>query len=88
MPKYMVTHTLPPKGFSRDQFCQVAVATQQDPIVKAHQSFVNLTEGKAFCFWDSPSPEALMAWFKNMNIPYDNIIKLEHVADGAGVKDV
>jgi len=29
MPKFIVTHTLPPKGFSRDQFCQVAAATQR-----------------------------------------------------------
>lgn len=88
MPKYIVTHTLAPRSFSRDQFCQVAVATQQDPIVKCHQSFANLTEGKVFCHWESPSPEALVAWFKRMNVPYDNIIKLEHIANKATVEDV
>ena len=88
MPKYIVTHTMPPKAMSRDQFCQIAVATQQDPIVKAHQSFANLTEGKAFCYWESPSPEALIAWFKKMNVPYDTITRLEHVADKATVQDV
>lgn len=86
--KYIVTHALPPKGFSRDQFCQVAVATQQDPIVTCHQSFPNLTEGKVFCYWDSPEPKALIAWFKKMNVPYDSILKLEHVADKAAVQDV
>src|SRR5258708_1461964 len=64
MPKLMVTHTLPPKGISRDQFCQIATTTQQDPHVKCHESFANLTEGKVFCYWDAPQPEALAAWFK------------------------
>src|ERR1035441_4274167 len=50
MPKFMVTHTLPPKGISRDKFCQIATATQQDPNVKCHESFANLTEiGRASC---------------------------------------
>ena len=88
MAKFMVTHTLPPKEFSRDQFCQIAVATQQDPNVKCNESFANLTEGKVFCYWDAQQPEALTAWFKKMNIPYDTITKLEHIAEGAVVKDV
>jgi hypothetical protein len=88
MPQYMVTHTLPPKGFSREQFCQVSVATQQDPIVKCHQSFANLTEGKVFCFWEGPKPEALITWFTKNNVPYDTITKIEHIAEGAVVKDV
>ena len=84
----MVTHTLPPKGFSREQFCQVAAATQQDSVVKCHESYANLTEGKVFCYWEGPRAEALVAWFKKMNVPYDAIIKLEHIAEGAVVKDV
>lgn len=88
MPKFMVTHTLPPKGISRDQFCQISIATQQDPNVKCHESFANLTEGKAFCYWDAPRPEELEAWFSKMNVPYDTITRLEHIAEGADVKDV
>jgi hypothetical protein len=48
MPKFMVTHTLPPKGLSRDQFCQVSAAAQKDPNVKGLESFANLTEGKIY----------------------------------------
>jgi hypothetical protein len=88
MPKFMVTHTLPPKGISRDQFCQISIATQQDPNVKCYESFANLTEGKAFCYWDAPRPEELEAWFSKMNVPYDTITRLEHIAEGADVKDV
>jgi hypothetical protein len=88
MPKFMVTHTLPPKGVSRDRFLHISVATQQDPQVKCHESFANLTKGKVFCYWDGPRPEALVAWFKKMNVPYDSITKLEHLAAGAAVKDV
>jgi hypothetical protein len=88
MPKFIVTHTLPPKGFSRDQFCKISAATQQDPNVKCHESFANLTEGKVFCYWDAQKPEALVTWFKKMNVPYDVITKIEHVALGATVKDV
>lgn len=86
MPRFMVTHS--PKGLSRDQYCQIAVATQQDPVVKCHESFANLTEGKVFCYWEGPQPEALIAWFKKMNISYDAITKLEHTAEGPVVKDV
>ena len=88
MPKFIVTHTLPPKGFSRDQFCQVAAATQQDPNVKCYESFANLTEGKVFCYWEAQEPAALITWFKKMQVPYDTITKLEHIAQGAIVKDV
>ena len=88
MPKFMVTHTLPPKGISRDQFCQVSAASQQDPNVKNLQSFANLTEGKIFCLWEAKQSEPLIAWFKKMQVPYDAIIKLEHVAQAGVVKDV
>ena len=88
MPKFIVTHTLPPKGISREQFCQVAAASQQDPNVKCYESFANLTEGKVFCYWEAQQPAALISWFKKMQVPYDTITKLEHIAQGAVVKDV
>lgn len=87
MPKFMVTHTLPPKGISRDQFCQVSAAAQQDPNVKGLESFANLTEGKIFCYWEAQKPEAIIAWFKKMQVPYDTITKLEVVAQAGVVKD-
>jgi hypothetical protein len=88
MPKFVVTHTLPPKGISRDQFCQICAATPPDPDVKLHQSFANLTEGKVFCYWGAPTPEALTAWFEKMDVSYDTITRMEYVAEGAVVEDV
>lgn len=85
MAKFMCTHTLPPKQFTRDQFCQVSEASQQDPIVKGLHSYANLTEGKVYCVWQAPQREAIAAWFKKMNVPYDSIIQLELEGQGGAV---
>ncbi len=80
MSKFICTHTV--KGITRDQFSQVSAASQQDPVVKGLQSFANLTEGKIYCVWQAPEREAIAAWFKKMNVPYDSIIQIE--LEGAG----
>ena len=88
MSKFMCTHTLPPKGFTRDQYCQVAAASQQDPTVKGLQSYANLTEGKIYCVWQAPERESIAAWFKKMNVPFDSITQIELEGEGGTVKDV
>jgi len=85
MPKFMCTHSLPPNTISRDQFCQVAAASQQDPTVKGLQSFANLSQGKIFCVWEAPKSDAVVAWFKKMEIPYDAITPLEVIGQGGSV---
>jgi hypothetical protein len=85
MPKFMCTHTMPPKSLTRDQYCQVAAASQQDPTVKGLQSFANLSEGKIYCVWEAPKGEAIAAWFKKMNVPYDSITPLEFIGQGGTV---
>jgi len=87
MPKFMVTHTMPPKGISREQFCQVSEASQKDPTVKGLQSYANLTEGKIFCLWEAPQKEAIAAWFKKMEVPFDSITRLELEGQAGAVKD-
>lgn len=87
MAKFMCTHTLAPKQFTRDQYCQVAAASQQDPTVKGLHSYANLTEGKIYCVWQAPQREAIAAWFKKMNVPYDSIIQLELEGVGGTVKN-
>jgi hypothetical protein len=84
MSKFLCTHTM--KGVTRDQFSQVVAASQEDPTVKGLQSFANLTEGKIYCVWQAPQPEAITAWFKKMNVPYDSITKIEVEAAGGTVK--
>jgi hypothetical protein len=86
MAKFMCTHTV--KGFTRDQYCQVAVASQQDPSVKGLQSFANLTEGKIYCVWQAPQREAIAAWFQKMNVPYDSITQIELEGAGGTVQTV
>ena len=80
----MCTHTV--KGFTRDQYCQVSAASQQDPTVKGLQSYANLSEGKIYCVWQALKPEAIVAWFKKMNVPYDSITQIEVEAAGGAVK--
>ena len=75
MAKFMCTHTV--KGFTREQYSQVAAASQQDSTVKGLESYANLTEGKIYCVWQAPQREAIAAWFQKMNVPYDSITQIE-----------
>ena len=71
----MCTHTV--KGFTREQYSQVAAASQQDSTVKGLESYANLTEGKIYCVWQAPEREAIAAWFQKMNVPFDSITQIE-----------
>jgi len=84
MAKFICTHTM--KGVTRDQFSQVAAASQQDPNVKGLQSYANLTEGKIYCVWQAPRREAVADWFKKMNVPYDSITQIELEGTGGTVQ--
>jgi len=84
MAKFICTHTM--KGVTRDQFSQVAAASQQDPNVKGLQSYANLTEGKIYCVWQAPRKEAVADWFKKMNVPYDSITQIELEGTGGTVQ--
>jgi hypothetical protein len=84
MAKFMCTHTV--KGFTREQYCQVAAASQQDSTVKGLESYANLTEGKIYCLWQAPQREAVAAWFKKMNVPYDSITQIELQGSGGSVQ--
>jgi hypothetical protein len=86
MAKFMCTHTV--KDITREQYSQISAASQQDTNVKGLQSFANLTEGKIYCVWQSPNREAVAAWFKKMNVPYDSIIQLEMEGSGGTVQSV
>jgi hypothetical protein len=77
MAKFMCTHTIPPGAFSTDQIRQFAEAAQHDPTVKGYRSFANLAEGKAICVMESPTKDAVAAWFKKMGMPFDSITEVE-----------
>lgn len=77
MKRFMCLHTLPPNAMTREQVEEIAKASQNDPVVHGIRSFINLSEGKACCVWDSPDKQALATWFDRMKLPYDAIIPVE-----------
>jgi predicted dinucleotide-utilizing enzyme len=77
MPKFLCTHTVPPKGVTLEQVKQVSNAAQTDKVVKGLRSFGNLAEGKIGCIFEGPSRDAVAAFFKNMNMPVDSIVQMD-----------
>lgn len=77
MPKFMCTHSFAAGQMTREQAQQIASASQKDPMVKGERSFLNLTEGKVVCVWESPNRQALATWFNKMKVPYDDIVLIE-----------
>jgi hypothetical protein len=88
MPKFMSTHQLPAGKFTRDQVCQLGQSAQQDAEVKPYRSFLNLSEGKAFCVIEAGSSDKVAAWFKKVGMPYESIVQVELEGEGGDVKDV
>jgi Protein of unknown function (DUF4242) len=87
MPKFMSSHTMPAGAMKREQVDQLAQAALKDGTVKPYRSFLNLAEGKIFCVMESPSKDALSAWFKKMNVPCDGISAVELEGERGTVKD-
>ena len=87
MSKFMSSHQLKPGGFSREQICQVGQAAQHDPDIKPYRSFLNLSEGRAFCVIESSSREQVAAWFKKMGMPFENITQVEFEGTGGEIMD-
>jgi Nickel responsive protein SCO4226-like len=87
MPKFMSSHTLPAGALKREQVDQMATAAQSDPVVKPYRSFLNVAEGKVFCVMESPSKDALAAWFSTMQMPCDYITPVELEGERGDVKE-
>lgn len=77
MPKFLCTHTVPPKGVTLEQVKQVSHAAQADKTVKGLQSFGNLAEGKISCIFEGPSRDAVANFFKTMKMPVDSIVQMD-----------
>jgi hypothetical protein len=77
MYKYLCTHTFPVGAFSREKICEVAEVAQHDPDVRGYRSFFNLSEGKGWCVLEAKDRDSVIAWFKKMDIPYDNVVLVE-----------
>ena len=86
MSKFLCVHTVPPNKISREQVNQMARAAQSDAAVKGYRSFCSLSEGKMVCILEAASKEAVTAWFKRMELPFDSISKLELEGDRGNIQ--
>lgn len=87
MAKFMSSHQLPPDGFSRDQVCQLGNAATQAAGVKPYRSFLNLTEGKAFCVLEAETSDQVATWFKQVGMPFDAITPVELEGEAGTIRD-
>jgi hypothetical protein len=88
MRKFMCSHTLPAGELTREQVCEIADVAQHDPLVRGYRSFLNLSEGRAFCIFEANDRQAIVSWFEKMNLPYDDITPVELEGDRGVVEDV
>ena len=77
MPKFLCTHTVPPRAVSLDQVKQISHAAQTDKVVKGLRSFGNLAEGKISCIFEAPSRQAVADFFKSKQMPVDSIVQMD-----------
>ena len=77
MPKFLCTHSMPPNAVTLDQVKQVSHAAQNDKVVKGLRSFGNLAQGKISCIFEGPNREAVAAFFKSKELPYDSIVQMD-----------
>ena len=88
MPRYMGLHSFPKNAFTYDQVCQLSAAAQSDAKVKGYRSFINPAEGKAVCIMDAPDKQAVVDWFRKMNMPTDTVIEVAIEGDCGNMKQL
>ena len=79
--KFMVTHMLPPDT-TEEEAGEIQELTQRRGEVHGLLSFMNLSQGFAFCIYDAPDEDALVEWLRHMDLSYDDILPVEY--EGAG----
>lgn len=84
----MSSHTLPPGEFRRGQVNQLAEAARNDPVIQPYRSFLNLSEGKAFCVMEAPDRRTLAAWFQKMQMPFDSIMPVELEGERGDIREI
>ncbi len=53
-----------------------------------YRSFVNLSEGKAFCILETSDKNTVANWFQKMGMPYDNITQVELEGERGTIEEV
>ena len=76
MPKFIIERSVPP--MSSDELATVARRSMevlaQMPHVRWIRSYVSEVDGKIYCEYDAPSPEAVREHALRAGIPVDRII--------------
>ncbi|MDB6107466.1 MAG: hypothetical protein JWO52_7465 [Gammaproteobacteria bacterium] len=80
MPRYIIERTVP--ALSREDLDAVArrsIAVLADmPEVRWIRSYVSDVEGKIYCEYDAPSPEAIREHARRAGLPVDRISLVAH----------
>ena len=88
MPRFLCTHSLPVDVFTRKQVREMIEAGQHEATLKGYRSFLNFTEGKACTIIDAPDRETILAWFRQMRIPFDAIVAVEFESHRGVIEDL
>lgn len=78
MLKFMVIHAMQPGSMTREQAIELDQTAQEESSIKGYRSFVNLSEGKAFCIYEAPDRQALTDWLESRKIPYESVTEVEY----------
>jgi Protein of unknown function (DUF4242) len=78
MPRYIIERTVPP--LSRDQLEAAGrrsnAVLSDMPQVRWIRSYVSDVEGKIYCEYDAPSPEAIREHARRAGLPVDSIAEV------------
>ena len=78
MPRYIIERTVPP--LSRDQLEAAGrrsnAVLSDMPRVRWIRSYVSDVEGKIYCEYDAPSPEAIREHARRAGLPVDSIAEV------------
>jgi hypothetical protein len=78
MPRYIIERSVP--AMSREQLAEVGRRSNAVlagmPEVRWIRSYVSDAEGKIYCEYDAPSPEAILEHARRAGIPVDRISRI------------
>jgi hypothetical protein len=78
MPRYIIERSVP--GLTRDALFDAGrrsnAALAEMPDVRWIRSYVSDAEGKIYCEYDAPSPDAILAHARRAGLPVDRISEI------------
>ena len=84
MPRYVIERTVP-AGMSQEELQAAGKRSIQVidsmPGVVWIKSYISVLEGKIYCEYEAPNPEALIEHGKRANLPVDKITLVEMEVD-------